>query len=228
MEILRFEEAPSGAPKRKKSSRSFLALGLVATLFGVSTAFASSTIQINGPANLVALGQGVATVSGCDSDITVTPNKDANGFQLNDDAAPQFVLKNIVLDNVDTNPEGYDPLNPGQGCYTKDLQVQVFRKVPGDPAIQLTCTQLGAADFDLVNITDDTNYPTPGAKDPIKHLNDSKCVEGSIYFRVWSKAATAQPVNSPTAAYTINLSDGTANFDYITIVSTQNIAYTRP
>jgi hypothetical protein len=228
MEILRFEQAPSDAPKRKKSSRSFLALGLVATLFGVSTAFASSTIQINGTANLVALGQGVATVSGCDTDITVTPNKDENGFQLLDDTAPKFVLKNIVLDNVDTNPEGYDADNPGQGCYTKDLQVQVFRKVPGDPALQLTCTQLGAAAFDLVNITDDRAYPDPGAKDSAKHLNDSKCVDGSIYFRVWSKAGTAQPVDSKTAAYTINLSDGTADFDYITIVSTQNIDYTRP
>jgi hypothetical protein len=59
-------------------------------------------------------------------------------------------------------------------------------------------------------------------------LNDSKCVDGSIYFRVWSKAGTAQPVDSKTAAYTINLSDGTADFDYITIVSTQNIDYTRP
>jgi hypothetical protein len=73
MEILRFEEAPSDAPKRKKSSRSFLALGLVATLFGVSTAFASSTIQINS-GNAIALGQGVSAVLGCDPEVTITPD----------------------------------------------------------------------------------------------------------------------------------------------------------
>ena len=77
-----------------------------------------------------------------------------------------------------------------------------------------------------MDITDDTAYPTLG-HDPEKHLNDSKCVGGSIYFRVWSKTGTAQPVASKTAAYTISLTDGTANFDYITIVSTQNISYAR-
>ena len=85
MEILRFEEAPTGAPKRKKSSRSFLALGLVATLFGISTAFASSTIAINGGTN-VQLGQGVTAVTACDNAIGVVPTttlaKDASGFLL--------------------------------------------------------------------------------------------------------------------------------------------------
>ena len=47
MQILRFEDAPEVAPKRKKSSAGWIGLGLVAALFGVSTAFASSAITIN-------------------------------------------------------------------------------------------------------------------------------------------------------------------------------------
>lgn len=86
MEILRFEQVPEGAPKRKKSSRGFLALGLVAALFGISTAFASSTITINADVP-IQLGQGVTAVTACDNAIGVTPvtvlAADASGFLLN-------------------------------------------------------------------------------------------------------------------------------------------------
>jgi hypothetical protein len=85
MEILRFEEAPTNAPKRKKSSRSFIALGFVATLFGVSTAFASSTITINNDAP-IALGQGVSVFTTCDKFIGVNPvtalDSDLSKFKL--------------------------------------------------------------------------------------------------------------------------------------------------
>lgn len=217
MEILRFEQVPESAPKRKKSSRGFLALGLVAALFGISTAFASSTIDINGTANNVSLGQGIATVAGCDGGISVTPNKGVTGLKLDNGAAPKFVLSNIVLEDVDTNPAGYTTPK-SQGCYGKDLQVQVFKKAAsaGVPATQLSCTDLGAASTGLVDIEDTTS----------SHNLDSKCISGSIYFRVWSTAgSTVQPPNSLTATYTISLTDGSADFDYITVVSTENIVY---
>ena len=41
MEILRFDEVSTSAPKRKKSSKGYLAVGFVATLFGISSAFAN-------------------------------------------------------------------------------------------------------------------------------------------------------------------------------------------
>ena len=213
MEILRFEQVPESAPKRKKSSRGFLALGLVAALFGISTAFASSTITINSN-NSVSLGQGIATVAGCDGDISVTPNKGTAGLKLDNGAAPTFVLSNIVLDGVDTHQAGYTTPS-SQGCYGKDLQVQVFKKAAnaGVPATQLSCTDLGAAASGLVDITDTA------------HLLDSKCSSGSIFFRVWSKPGTVQDDNSSTATYTISLTNGSADFDYITVVSTQNINY---
>ena len=85
MEILRFEQVPESAPKRKKSSRGFLALGLVAALFGISTAFASSTITVNSDLG-VQLGQGVTAVTACDKNIGITMNtdlsNDISGFHL--------------------------------------------------------------------------------------------------------------------------------------------------
>ena len=68
MEILRFDEPDAPTPKRKRPSKAWLALSLVAALMGVGTAFASSTININ-TNNLTPLGQGVSTATTCDSQI---------------------------------------------------------------------------------------------------------------------------------------------------------------
>ena len=203
MEILRFEEAPSGAPKRKKSSRSFLALGLVATLFGISTAFASSTITINGPANLVALGQGVAAVLGCDPDVTITP--DAGLTTLTATAspsaapAPTFKLSKITVSGIDTTVT-----NPttGLGCAGVDFKIQVFHtdnSVPGSKTEKAyTCDELGAESIgssygDLV----------------LKTCNSD---DSAIYFRV---AGT----DKANGSVTITLA-GSSDIDYITLVST--------
>ena len=87
MEILRFEDTESPAPKRKHRSKGLVALGLVAALMGIGTAFASSTITVNVD-NKVNLGQGVVTVSGCDSNIGFKPetklSADATKFQVTD------------------------------------------------------------------------------------------------------------------------------------------------
>ena len=87
MEILRFEDTESPAPKRKHRSKGLVALGLVAALMGIGTAFASSTITVNVD-NKVNLGQGVVTVSGCDSNIGFKPitklSADATNFQVTD------------------------------------------------------------------------------------------------------------------------------------------------
>jgi len=96
MEILRFEQVPESAPQRKKSSRGFLALGLVAALFGISTAFASSTITVNEATNgVITLGQGVTVITACDNSIGVKFNS-----ELNFPAAPTkpfFSLKSIEI-----------------------------------------------------------------------------------------------------------------------------------
>ncbi|MEY4313625.1 MAG: hypothetical protein RIS93_205, partial [Actinomycetota bacterium] len=43
--------------------------------------------------------------------------------------------------------------------------------------------------------------------------------------RVWSKPDTVQDDNSDNGIYTISLTNGSSDFDYITVVSTSNISY---
>ena len=129
MEILRFDDAGSTTPQRKKSSRGMLAVGLVATLFGISSAFASSTIQINGDAP-IALGQGVTSVTACDEAITIAPKTTMSTKT----GEPVFYLETITVTNVDTRTTV-----AGVGCGTKIFDLQVFH---GSPAVAYTCTEL--------------------------------------------------------------------------------------
>jgi hypothetical protein len=214
MEILRFEEAPSDAPKRKKSSRSFLALGLVATLFGVSTAFASSTIQINGPSNLVALGQGVAAVLRCDPDVTITPNADLSLATVAPTATamptPEFILSNIQVADVDTRDAALavDDL----GCGGKDFKMQVFHTV-----IQYSdaVPPVATGKLETAYTCGELNLGTvKQGESPV----DKLCSDGAIYFHVTTSTEAL-------AKFTINL-DGNSDIDFITLVSTANIDYT--
>ena len=123
MEILRFDESDVPAPKRKSASKGWLALGLVATLMGVGTAFASSTININGN-NLASLGQGVSVVTGCDDNITVSP---VTGIDISGEK-PSFNLSSIQVGGIDLRnritTEGSDF---GKGCAGQALKIQVFQ-----------------------------------------------------------------------------------------------------
>jgi len=184
MEILRFEEAPTGAPKRKKSSRSFLALGLVATLFGISTAFASSTIAINNGTN-VQLGQGVVTVSGCDSNIGFKPvtklAPDATSFQLTD-----FI---IGYDWSDTNDFG---LIDTTACDLKQMKITLYKDKVGGGVDLVTChstygsvpaplISTGGADLRLSKVAIGVGPRTDG-QEP-SYVTKYKCsADGSFYF----------------------------------------------
>ena len=206
MEILRFEEAPSGAPKRKKSSRSFLALGLVATLFGISTAFASSTIQINGPSNVVALGQGVAAVLGCDPDVTITP--DAGLTTLTATAspsaapAPTFNLSKITVSGIDTADT--DAVT-GLGCGGVDFKLQVFHTVSPSAGAKKEEAYLCSDLEGTVDIGTSTG-------DYVSTKID--CVTDAIYFRV--KTYTPGTINGTVEIFL----NGSSDIDYITLVST--------
>ena len=183
MEILRFEEAPTGAPKRKKSSRSFLALGLVATLFGISTAFASSTITINSD-NKVNLGQGVVTVSGCDSNIGFKPvtklSSNATDFQVTD-----FII-------------GYDWNNDNAGwidtdnCDLKQMKITLYKDKVGGGVDLVTChstygsvpvplISTGGADLRLSKVAIGVGPRSDGQES--SYVTKYKCSsDGSFYF----------------------------------------------
>jgi len=196
MEILRFDEPDAPTPKRKRPSKAWLALSLVAALMGVGTAFASSTININGN-NLTPLGQGVSTATTCDSRIDVTPTAGLNtpiedSSTALSDLKPSFYLSSIVVSGI--NNATPDP-ETGAGCLGVDFKVQVWKNKPtGEEgnvtATALDCTELGGASISI----DGTG-------------SNWKCDGNAIFFR------------DALTSHTINL-NASSDFDYITMVST--------
>lgn len=136
MQILRFDESDVPAPKRKLASKGWLAIGVVATLMGVGTAFASSTITIP----TVSLGQGVAQVTNCDPRVIVSP--EATGSVSDDGETPMFRTTSVLISEV------------SDSCSGADFGLQVYKHFSSDSnerddshAIQaLNCSQLKATD----------------------------------------------------------------------------------
>lgn len=142
MEILRFDDAGSTSARRKKSSRGMIVVGLIATLFGVGTAFASTTISINGGA-ATNIGQGVSTVSACDDDIKISVN---NSLTLDSDGKtrgkPTFTSSGVVLSKINSN--AFDT-STATGCGGEIIDFQIYRQVSkgSDLNQAYTCGQLG-------------------------------------------------------------------------------------
>jgi hypothetical protein len=202
MELLRFDDAGSNSPRRKKSSRGMLAVGLVATLFGISSAFASSTITIN-TNNTVDLAQGVVQVTGCDSKIGVQPvtelTKDETGTAI-------FAVTAVTIGyKYDTSTAGYIDTTE---CAGKALKIQFYKDIAGTPTA-LTCSQLtGNVDEVGTNLSGKVSVTQSGTS----NATGFKCQSSAIIF-----AVTHTQEN-------INFIDPTLNpdaFDYITIESTQ-------
>ena len=193
MEILRFEEASTSAPKRKKSSKGYLAVGLVATLFGVSSAFATNSITINADNN-ISLGQGISTFTTCDDKIAVIPET-----ALNDDLAT-FKLTKVTIgarygsgDATATAQTFIDDglLSAGEGCQGADFMVKFY----SDSTTPISICSTGTYGTAVVSGTS-TNY---------------KCASDAIYFRVVGQS------------HEITFTGGTAGagfFDHISLETT--------
>ena len=175
MEILRFDDAGSSTPQRKKSSKGLLVVGLVATLFGISSAFASSTITINGAAP-IALGQGVTAVTACDTAIRIVPSTEMRV----ETGTPTFFMTSLAINNIDAKRT--DAVT-GLGCGGKIFDLQVFnssstpyacselhpgtiaQELGGDPQT-LTCStnklsfQVSEADSDRDYLIEFTKAPS--------------------------------------------------------------------
>ena len=122
MEILRFEEATTTAPKRKKSSKGYLTAGFVATLFGLGSAFAttSSSIQINNDAP-ISLGQGITAFTTCDSKIAVIPATTLN------EARTTFGLTKVTIGaTYNSDAEYLINADPG-GCLGVDFVIKFYK-----------------------------------------------------------------------------------------------------
>ena len=202
MEILRFDEARSTSPRRKKSSRGMLAIGLIGTLFGISSAFASSTITIN-DSNTVDLAQGVVQVTGCDSKIGVQP---VTALTKNETGTVLFKVTAVTVGyKYDTSTAGYIDTTE---CAGKAMKIQFYKNIAGTPTA-LTCSQLtGTTDSLGTSLTGKVSVTQTSTS----NATSFKCQSSSIYF-----AVTHTQEN-------INFIDPTLNpdaFDYITIESTQ-------
>ena len=206
MEILRFEENESFAPRRKKSSRTWVALAFFGVVLGVGSAFASSTIAINGT-NTVALGQGVAATVNCQpsgQSLTVTPGTNLWVDPTSSDSSKlsYFYLSSIDISNVDSN------------CVGQDFKVQIFK--PKDSAGAPT---QNPCQSNLIGIKAGTSASNAN------YLPDHTACDsnGAYYFRVKSsdtfyRLVFIDPGSSPS--YFINSQD----FGYVTIEST-NYSY---
>ena len=189
MEILRFDDAGNSTPQRKKSSKGMLAVGLVATLFGISSAFASSTITINSDAP-IALGQGVTAVTACDTAISVTP-KSAMRVGVN---GPKFYLDTITVSNVDNSATNS---TTGLGCKDKIFDLQIFNT--DSPTVSAySCAALNYLSPKTVSITPSGDTP-------------ATCSGSTISFRVLG--SITDPV------FAIPFSNVLADISYFTLVS---------
>ena len=181
MEILRFDEPDAPTPKRKRPSKAWLALSLVAALMGVGTAFASSTININSN-NIASLGQGVSSVTSCDDNISVSP---VTGIDIRDEK-PSFYLSSIQVGGIDLRTrittEGSDF---GKGCAEQSLKIQVFQII--DNAVEDPTHPKAISCNDLIN---------PGAfheaDGAAVALNYRESADGSG-CEIWAHLQTASP-----------------------------------
>jgi len=191
MEILRFDDAGSSTPQRKKSSRGMLVVGLVATLFGISSAFASSTISINNDAP-IALGQGVSYVTGCDSNITVAPHTS----MVVETTTPIFYLDSIAISDVDTRTAGTD----GSGCANKTFNIQIFHGSGSTTAYD--CAALNHLTTFNVTYTDVTSKTV-----------SASCSASTLAFAIPTMAGPSNPT------FSIPFTKGPSDISYITLVS---------
>lgn len=202
MEILRFDDAGNSTPQRKKSSKGMLVVGLVATLFGISSAFASSTITING-SNSVDLAQGVVQVTGCDSNIGVQP---VTALTKNETGTVLFKVTAVTVGyKYDASTAGYIDTTE---CAGKAMKIQFYKNIAGTPTA-LTCS-------DLTGTTDSLGASLTGkvsvTQTSTSNATNFKCQSSSIYFAV---THTQEDINF------INPTLNPDAFDYITIESTQ-------
>lgn len=191
MEILRFEDAGKSAPNRKKSARGMIIVGLVATLFGVGTAFASTTIAINDNAP-IALGQGVTAITACDSSISITPRTMMKVVA----GKPNFFLETITVTNIDTSTASTET---GQGCAGKYFDLQIFRTSEGSTSAY-DCSTLKHTSPNLVTVTGGASIT-------------SSCAGTTISFLIPTSGLSGNPI------FSIPFADGPADFSYITLVS---------
>ena len=132
MEILKFDEAGSSSPSRKRSGRGAILVTFVALVFGAGTALASGTLTINGT-DTVALAQGVVQTVQCDSDgINMAIVSNYNPTE------GDFIYDGVRISGISSD------------CETKYFTIKTYNNA-GRPALQEFCIGQDAVDADLAD-----------------------------------------------------------------------------
>lgn len=135
MEILKFDEGDTKPKSRKFSSRGSILVAAVAIMFGASTALAGGTLTINGAANTVEIGQGVAKTVQCDGDLFLSL---ATQFVPTSGA---FKLSEIKITGINDGETDAD----GIGCRGKTLTVKLYNSSAETAAFCVNGTDTGCA-----------------------------------------------------------------------------------
>lgn len=222
MEILRFDDAETVPARRKKSSRGAIAIGLVATLLGVGTAFASTTITING-GNSVDVGQGVSRVAACDNSIRVLPattvvdnspvyKKNGDPVRNNgkNQSAPSFTTAAITFQDVDLTE--YDS-STATGCGGEYFAVKIYydnnSSNSNEVQQQFSCGKLG--------LNGSQNELNPSSGPAIEIV---KCVSpGTLVFRVPTTGNDNDSFTIPLGRNWVNGDERLLDITYFTIMS---------
>jgi hypothetical protein len=202
MEILRFEEATTTAPKRKKSSKGYLTAGFVAALFGIGTALASATTEIAiNDGGGISLGQGVTLATACDTEIFISPSTE---MVVVGDTTPTFFLSSLAITGVNSRVKSVE--SGGLGCGTMIFDIQIFDGAQ-DP---YTCAELNAVDPLL-----EMSYAWGS--------NTITCSDDKLSFdvKIDNLADGRDGLNS---GYTIAFNNAPSAISYITLVSSEPLA----
>ena len=198
MEILRFEDSTSPAPKRKKSSKGYITLGFVAAVFGIGSAFATTTVEINSGRD-VSLGQGVTLAAACDTEIDVVPITAMTLETVGDEEVPTFYMTELQIKKIDARLSSLPGVSPKvTGCGDKFFDIQIFNPDTGDA---FTCAALKA-----------------GAKAVDEALTESDltCIDGDkLSFQIMK-------FDDVDREYKIVFDEAPSDISYITLVSRES------
>jgi hypothetical protein len=194
MEILRFEDSTSPAPKRKKSSKGFITLGFVAAVFGIGSAFATTTVEINS-GDGISLGQGVTLAAACDTDIDIVP---ITAMTVEDPDGPTFYLTELQINGIDAQGTNLVAVPAVTGCGGQVFDIQIFNP--------LTDLPYGCIDLELFGDVTVLEEATPGIID---------CDLSTLSFEV-------SPVDDEDRDYKIEFVKAPSAISYITLVSRES------
>ena len=198
MEILRLDESDAPRSGGRKTSVGWIVTGIIAVTLGLGTAFASTSIQINGN-QPISLGQGVAATATCDSAISITPSE-----ELTTASTPTFNMTTLTLGGVDTT--AFNP-SSGHGCGGKVFKINFY--TAGGSLTPISCADFAAPSL-AFTLSDDTGTPA----------HTISCSTYSLFVTVPTVTRASNIISISGLALNPELN----KLDYITLVSQDTVS----